>query len=96
LGCDITPSPPNENRDGAGAETGMICASAAEAHAKIEAVLSTDTAFNHILSPSGFKPELAGTVIRDAPMLYHFTVTGYREFQRILSSILPFYTRISR
>jgi hypothetical protein len=41
----------------------MICASAAEAHAKMEAVLSTDTAFNHILSPSGFKPELAGSVI---------------------------------
>jgi hypothetical protein len=61
----------------------MICAPAAEAHAKMEAALSTDTALDHILSPSGSKPALTGTVIRAAPMLYHFTITGYTEFQKI-------------
>src|ERR1700682_374200 len=60
FGCDITPSPPKENRDGPDAEFMTICASPTEAHAKMEAVLSTDTAFNHILSPSGFEPALVG------------------------------------
>src|SRR4051812_27080654 len=85
FGCDSNPSAPNTNRVMPGA-AGIVCAFAANAQAKIKAVLSTDTAFDCILSP------LVLTAVGEArysvasPTLRHFTRAGYREFQ---STALP-------
>jgi hypothetical protein len=92
----MTPSPPNENRDGPDTDIGLICASAAEADAKIEAVLSIETAFDHILSPSGLEPVLAARLSDERANANSFYDNGLWRVSENLSSILPLDTRVLR